>query len=136
MSPQLQIKIYKGLFLKNEQGNFQDIDYIILAPPFLIGQAERLAAFHRSNSNLNTKVVNLNTLYMEFGGAKQDIAAIRNFMKYVYFNASSPSKRVKYLNLFGDASFDYKKPNTKQYQHSSYLPIIKQHNFYGIVVSI
>jgi hypothetical protein len=98
----------QGTIFKNEQGNFQDIDYIILAPPFLIGQAERLAAFHRSNSNLNTKVVNLNTLYMEFGGAKQDIAAIRNFMKYVYFNASSPSKRIKYLNLFGDASFDYK----------------------------
>ena len=98
----------KGTIFKNEQGNFQDIDYIIVAPPFLLGQAERLAAFHRSNSNLNVKVVNLNTLYMEFGGAKQDIAAIRNFMKYVYFNASSPAKRVKYLNLFGDASFDYK----------------------------
>ena len=98
----------KGTIFKNAQGVFQDIDYIIVAPPFLLAQAERLASFHRSNSNLNVKVVNLNLLYMEFGGAKQDIAAIRNFMKYIYFNSSSPSKRVKYLNLFGDASFDYK----------------------------
>ncbi len=98
----------KGTIFKNAQGNFQDIDYIIVAPSFLTAQAERLANFHRFNSNLNVKVVNLNAIYMEFGGGKQDIGAIRNFMKYIYFNASTPSKRVKYLNLFGDASFDYK----------------------------
>ena len=98
----------KGTLFTNAQGNFQDIDYIIVAPPFLITQAERLANFHRANSNMSVKVVDLNTIYMEFGGAKQDIGAIRNFMKYVYFNASAPNKRVKYLNLFGDASFDFK----------------------------
>nr|WP_313791523.1 type IX secretion system sortase PorU [Lacinutrix neustonica] len=36
------------------------------------------------------------------------MSAIRNFIKYVYDNASSPEKRVKYLCLFGDSSFDYK----------------------------
>ena len=38
----------------------------------------------------------------------QDIAGIRNFVKYVYDNASEPNKKLKYLCLFGDASFDYK----------------------------
>ena len=38
----------------------------------------------------------------------QDIGGIRNFVKYVYDNASTPSKKLKYLCLFGDASFDYK----------------------------
>lgn len=98
----------QGTIFNNPQGNFQDIDYLIIAPSFLTAQAERLANFHRSYSNLNVKVVDLNSIYMEFGGAKQDIGAIRNFVKYVYFNASAPSKRVKYLNLFGDASFDFK----------------------------
>ncbi len=98
----------KGTIFKNALGNFQDIDYLIITAPFLAGSAERLANFHRSYSNLNVKVVTLDAIYAEFSGGKQDIGAIRNFVKYVYQNASIPSKRVKYLNLFGNASFDFK----------------------------
>ena len=74
----------------------------------MTGQTESLANFHRNYSGLNTKVITTESIYLEFGGGKQDVAAIRNFVKYVYNNASVPSKRVKYLNLFGDASYDYK----------------------------
>ena len=98
----------KGTIFKNAQGVFQDIDYLIITPTFLNSQAEKLADFHRNYSQLNVKVVNLETIYQEFSSGKQDIAAIRNFIKYVYENASTPTKRVKYINLFGDASFDYK----------------------------
>jgi hypothetical protein len=98
----------KGTIFKNSQGVFQDIDYLIITPKFLNIQAEKLAAFHRNYSQLNVKAVNLETIYEEFSSGKQDIAAIRNFVKYVYENASSPDKKVKYVNLFGDASFDYK----------------------------
>ena len=70
--------------------------------------AEKLANFHRQHSNLNVKVVKLEEIYQEFSAGKQDIAAIRNFIKYVYQNASVPQRAVKYVNLFGDASFDYK----------------------------
>ena len=98
----------KGTVFKNTQGNFQDIDYLIVTPNFLRTQAERLADFHRNYSNLNVKVVTLEVIYAEFGGGKQDIGAIRNFVRYVYQNASSSTNRVKYLNLFGDASYDFK----------------------------
>lgn len=98
----------KGTIFKNSQGAFQDVDYIIITPSSLTSQAERLANFHRNSSQLNVKVVNLESIYPEFSSGKQDIAAIRNFVKYVYGNASTPARRLKYLNLFGDASFDYK----------------------------
>jgi len=98
----------KGTIFKNNQGAFQDVDYIIVTPASLNSQAERLATFHRNYSQLNVKVVNLENIYQEFSSGKQDLGAIRNFVKYVYENASIPSKRLKYLNLFGDASFDYK----------------------------
>lgn len=98
----------KGTIFNDAQGNFQDIDYLIITPRTLNSQAERLANFHRTYSNLNVKVVKLDEIYQEFGGGKQDIGAIRNLVKYVYQNASSPNNRVKYLNLFGDASFDFK----------------------------
>lgn len=98
----------KGTIFNGPQGQFQDIDYIIVAPAFLNGPAERLANIHRTLSGLNVKVVSLESIYKEFSSGKQDIGAIRNFIKYVYNNASSESRRIKYVNLFGDASFDYK----------------------------
>ena len=98
----------KGTIFNNAQGQFQDIDYLIISPSNLASEAERLANFHRNYSNLTVKVVTLDKIYEEFSSGKQDIGAIRNLVKYVYFNASDVSKRVKYLNLFGDTSFDYK----------------------------
>ena len=98
----------KGTLFKNAQGQFQDIDYVIVTPAFLASQADKLANFHRSYSNLNVKVITLESIYQEFSSGKQDIAAIRNCIKYIYQNASAPDKRIKYINLFGDASYDYK----------------------------
>lgn len=106
--PRVANQNLKGTIFKNAQGQFQDIDYLIITPQFLNASAESLAAIHRNREGLNVKVVNLESIYEEFSSGKQDIGAIRNFVKYVYNNASSVDKRVKYLNLFGDASFDYK----------------------------
>ncbi|NRD24717.1 type IX secretion system sortase PorU [Winogradskyella litoriviva] len=98
----------KGTIFNNDQGQFEDIDYIILTPSQFVTQAERLAQINRDQNNLNVKVVDLQTIYNEFSTGSQDIAALRNFVKYVYDNASSESNRLKYLCLFGDGSFDYK----------------------------
>ncbi|MFH6947102.1 type IX secretion system sortase PorU [Flavobacterium sp. FlaQc-51] len=106
--PKITNQNLKGSLFKNSQNSFQDIDYVIVTPKFLVSQAEKLASFHRSYSNLNVKVITLENIYQEFSSGKQDIAAIRNCIKYIYENASTPDKRIKYLNLFGDASFDYK----------------------------
>ncbi len=98
----------KGTIFNNAQGQFQDIDYIIVSPNNLVTQAERLAQINRTQYNLNVKVVTLNEIYNEFSSGNQDVGAIRNMVRYVYQNASSPENRLKYLCLFGDASFDYK----------------------------
>ena len=97
-----------GTIFNSNSGQFQDIDYLIITPASLLSEAERLANFHRTNSQLNVKTVTLESIYPEFSSGKQDIAAIRNLVRYVYYNASDASKRVKYVNLFGDTSFDYK----------------------------
>lgn len=97
-----------GTIFNDATGQFRDIDYLIITPAFLSSEAERLANFHRNYSELNVKVVTLEQIYPEFSSGKQDIGAIRNFVKYVYKNASQPNRRVRYLNLFGDASYDFK----------------------------
>ena len=98
----------KGTLFLNNSRTFQDIDYVIIAPTVLVSQAETLANFHRTTSGLTVKVIPLELIYNEFSSGKQDIAAIRNCIKYIYQNASNPNKRLKYINLFGDSSYDYK----------------------------
>jgi len=98
----------KGTVFNNSAGDFQDIDYIIVARNDMISQAERLAQINRDQYGLNVKVYSLQDIYTEFSSGNQDVSAIRNFIKYVYDNASSLENRIKYLCLFGDASFDYK----------------------------
>src|SRR5690606_21413378 len=98
----------KGTIFNNAQGNFQDVDYVIVTPENLFAQAERLAQINRDVYNLNVKVFTLNSIYSEFNTGNPDIGAIRNLIKYVYDNASTPENRIKYVCLFGDASFDYK----------------------------
>ena len=96
-----------NIFL-DDQNQFQDLDYLIICRSDMLYEAERLAQINRDFNNLNVKVVTLEKIYNEFSSGNQDITAIRNFVKYIYFNASDESRRIKYLCLFGDASYDYK----------------------------
>ena len=98
----------KGTIFKNSSGNFEDIDYLMLTPASHLGQANRLAQINRDVKGLRVKVVTVESIYNEFNNSNADISAIRNLVRYVYNNASSPNNRVKYLCLFGDASYDYK----------------------------
>ncbi|MDX1470058.1 MAG: type IX secretion system sortase PorU, partial [Flavobacteriaceae bacterium] len=106
--PSIANQNLKGTIFLNSQGEFEDIDYIIVTPTFLVSQAERLAQINRAEYGLNVKVVTLESIYLEFSSGMQDIAAIRNLVRYVYHNASTADKRLKYLCLFGDSSYDYK----------------------------
>lgn len=98
----------KGTIFNDASGNFEDIDYLIVTAPFLIQPALRLANHHKNVTGLNVKVVTTDKIYEEFSSGKQDISAIRNFVRYIYENASSENKRLKYLCLFGDTSVDMK----------------------------
>ena len=98
----------KGTIFNDESGNFKDIDYLIVTPSSLLQAATKLADHRYQVDGINIKVITLNQIYEEFSSGKQDIVAIRNFVKYIYDNASSEDNRIKYLCLFGDTSYDYK----------------------------
>ncbi|MBU2949540.1 type IX secretion system sortase PorU [Tamlana agarivorans] len=132
----------KGTIFKNAQGVFQDIDYIIVSPNNMMNQAERLADINRNQYGLNVKVLGLNEIYAEFSTGNQDVGAIRNVVKYVYDNASAPDKRIKYLCLFGDGSFDYKDrvpnntnivPSWYSYNSFSLTNSFVSDDFYGMM---
>lgn len=97
----------KGTIFNGSSG-FQDVDYLMITSSLLRPQAERLAQHNRDFRGLNVKVVPLEAIYNEFSSGHADIGAIRNFVRYVYENASSDANRLRYLCLFGDTSIDYK----------------------------
>ncbi|WP_046758458.1 type IX secretion system sortase PorU [Kordia jejudonensis] len=106
-----------------------DVDYIIISPQEFVSQAERLADFHRTNSGLQVQVVTLQSIYNEFNTGNADIGAIRNFIKYVYDNASSDENRLKYVNFFGDASYDYK---NRIEENTNIVPVFQAYESFNL----
>ena len=100
--------IASGPIANQNLHGLKDIQYLVITDDMLNGQAQRLANYHQSDSNLTTKVVSLKEIYNEFGSGSPDITAIRDFVRYLYENASSDAFKIKYLCLFGDATYDYK----------------------------
>ena len=96
----------KGSVFRGANGVHQDVDYLVVTPNIFKSQAIRLANINALNYGLRTKVVTLEEIYSEFNTGNQDIGAIRNFVRYVYQNGVTD--KLKYLCLFGDASFDMK----------------------------
>jgi len=85
----------------------RNIDYLIISHPDFLTEAGRLADFHRTKSGLTVFVTTPELIYNEFSSGAQDVTAIRDFARMLYKDSSS-GKQLRYLLLFGDASFDYK----------------------------
>ncbi|KQS34256.1 hypothetical protein ASG33_02345 [Dyadobacter sp. Leaf189] len=97
-------------------------DLLIITPAAWESEAKRLAAFRSSRNNLKTLVVTTRQVYHEFAGGRPDVTAIRNYVRHLY--SKSPGK-LRYLLLFGDASFDYKNLTKSQTpsQNANWVPV-------------
>jgi hypothetical protein len=81
-------------------------DMLIITHTDLISEAQRLQLFHQNTRGLIVHVVTTNQIYNEFGSGSPDISAIRDFIK-MFYDKYGPNS-LKYVLLFGDASYDYK----------------------------
>ncbi len=129
--------LHRDLFYHT--GQFQDLDYIIVTPSFLYDEAKKFADMHRQRG-MNVYVAKLKQIYNEFGNSQQDVAAIRNMVKYVYNNASAPDKKLKFLMLFGDASNDFKNVIPENLltngQNSNIVPIFESLKSFDLVNTV
>jgi hypothetical protein len=80
---------------------------VIVTYPDFSSEANQLAAFRRTNDNMEVVVVTTDQVYNEFSSGAQDVTAIRDFMKMLY-DRKAGADSVRYLLLFGDCSYDYK----------------------------
>ena len=96
-----------------------DVEMVIVAHSSFVAQAERLAEHHRSTQGLNVVVVTPQMVYNEFSSGMQDITAIKLFLRNIYKKPDA-SKSLRYLLLFGDASYDYK---NREPNDDNFVPI-------------
>ena len=84
--------------------------------------ALKLADFRQQNDGLETLVATTQSVFNEFSSGKNDVSAIRDFAKYL--SDKTPSK-LKYLLLFGDATYDPKNNSRTQTaaQLADFVPI-------------
>ncbi|MCU0437536.1 MAG: type IX secretion system sortase PorU [Raineya sp.] len=96
---------------------FNPANLIIITHPNFREQSEQLASFRRNYDKLSVVVVDVFQIYNEFSSGKQDVSALRDFVRHLYLK--NPTE-VKYLLLFGAASYDYKNRVTN---NTNYIPI-------------
>lgn len=83
----------------------RNYDYLMVVYPDFLEQAERLKSIHAEyDPDLKIKIATPQQIYNEFSCGAQDVSAIRDYCKMLYYD----SRPLRYLLLFGDASFDYK----------------------------
>ncbi len=78
---------------------------LIITHPNFREEAERLAQFRRTNDGLSVVVTDVFQIYNEFSSGRQDVTALRDFIRHLYLKTPNT---LQYVLLFGAASFDYK----------------------------
>ena len=67
-------------------------EYIIITHPDFMAQAQEIAELHNQRKSLSIAVVTPEQVYNEFSSGAQDVTAIRDFMYYLYNNATAPNR--------------------------------------------
>ena len=108
-----------------------DIEMVIVSHPNFITEAQRLADYHAATQNLSVAVVTPEVIYNEFSSGMQDITAIKLFLRHLYKNPNA-TKPLRYLLLFGDASYDYKKRTPNDH---NFVPIFQSTTSFSLYSS-
>lgn len=95
---------------------------LIISHPDFLTEAERLATHRLSHDGLEVVVVTPQQVYNEYSGGKQDVVALRDFVRDVYLKSNS---NLKYVLLFGRGSYDYK---DRALGNTNFVPVYESRN--------
>lgn len=97
-------------------------NFIIVAYPKFINEAQRLADHRQNHSGITTVVVSTEEIFNEFSSGRKDVCAIRDFTRFLY--KKNPSA-LRSLLLFGKSSYDYK---DRVYNNTNFVPTYESRN--------
>lgn len=98
------------------------VNFIIITHPDFLAEAQRLALHRQNHSGYSTVVVTPLQIYHEFSSGRQDVTAIRDFIKFMYDKNSSQLKAVL---MFGRGSYDYK---NRESNNTNFVPVYESRN--------
>ena len=108
------------------------VDYIIVAHPLFLAQANELAQLHADVDSLTSVVVTPQQIYNEFSSGAQDVVAIRDFVRMLYDRATTPEEMPRYLLLLGDGSYDNKH---RLSNNTNFIPTFQNYDGLGLTTS-
>ncbi len=109
-----------------------DYDMIIITHPLFYKYAAELAGIHHENDSYISKIVTPGEIYNEFSGGVQDISALRNYVRMVYSRNNDSERKLKYLLLFGDGSYENK---TLPPENPNFIPTYQTENSHISILS-
>ena len=81
--------------------------YVVVTHPQFEAEARRLAD-HRQATGLPSVVVTTDQVFNEFASGMGDMAAVRDYVKFLYDRAATPADAPGYLLMVGDGHYDYR----------------------------
>jgi hypothetical protein len=103
---------------------FGTVDLLIISYPGFLNEATRLADLRSSHDGLEVLVVTTQEIYNEFSSGKQDVTAIRDFIKHIY-DQGDENVKLQNVLLFGKGSFDYK---NRVDDNTNFVPVYTSRN--------
>ncbi len=100
---------------QNLPAEVEDWDMLIISQTAFLESAEELADIHRNTQNLNVRVVTDEQIYNEVSSGQPSGLAIRAYVKWLY---EETGRKLKYMLLYGDGSYD----NRGILEKGPYLP--------------
>lgn len=114
--------VFEGNVPNQNLHNLVAPELLIITHPDFLTEASRLANHRTSHSNLTAAVVTTTQIFNEYGGGKQDVSAIRDFIRSLQKQNGS---QLKNILLFGRGSYDYK---NRVLGNTNYVPIYESRN--------
>lgn len=101
---------------------FASANLVIVTHTDFIKEAERLADHRQAVNNIISVVITPQQIFNEYSGGKQDVSAMRDFIREVYQKSSGS---LQYVLLFGRGSYDYK---DREVGNTNLVPIYSSRN--------
>jgi hypothetical protein len=121
-SDKAKAPVFEGKVLNQNLHSMTAPELLIITHPDFLNEAQRLANHRQSISGLISKVVTTIQVYNEYSGGKQDVTALRDFIKMLYNDTNAQLKNVL---IFGRGSYDYK---NRVLGNTNYVPIYESRN--------
>jgi len=121
----LQPASYREVANQNLHGQ-SPASYLMISAEEFLPEAQRLADFHETHYGRTVAIATPRQIYNEFSSGRQDVSAIRDYIKMHYDRGLEVN--LEHVLLFGDGSFVYKYIDENTNNLTNFIPTYQSRN--------